>query len=81
VWGASVTVGQFIHPASFVTALNHWAYLPRPTSGTSFLRASIVALGLIGAGLVLSPVAGATIGVPWTFILLFRNNPAFTPDS
>lgn len=76
MWDVLITVGNLVFiPALLVTALNPSAYVPRLTSGISFLGVSIVTLGLVGAGLVFSPIVVATIGVLWAFIFLYRGRP------
>lgn len=77
MWDALVTIGNLVFiPALMVTILDKRAYIPRKTSGMSLLGIVVVMIGLIGAGLVFSPIVVGGIGLLWLFIFLFRAVPA-----
>jgi hypothetical protein len=58
-----------------VTAIDKSAHIPRLTSGISLVGIAAVVIGLIGAGLVLSPIVVGIIGLIWLFIFFFRHQP------
>ena len=73
MWDAVITVGNIAFiPALVPTLVSKRAYVPRLTSGTAVVGVLIVVLGLVGAGLVLSPVVVGAVGVMWCFIFVFR---------
>jgi hypothetical protein len=77
MWDALVTAGNvIIIPAILATALDKRAYIPRMTSGLSLIGIMAVVVGLIGAGLVLSPIVVGVIGFIWLYIFLFRSRPS-----
>jgi hypothetical protein len=80
MWDALVTAGNLIIvPAVLTTALDRRAYISRLTSGVSFIGLTAVTIGLIGAGLILSPIVVGVIGLIWLFIFLFRHHPPVVP--
>jgi hypothetical protein len=73
MWDAIITLGNIAFiPALLPTILSKHARVPRLTSAISIIGVLIVVLGLLGAGLVLSPVVVASVGVMWGFIFVFR---------
>jgi len=77
MWDALITVGNIAFiPALVPALLNRSAYIPRITSALSLLGVSVVVVGLLGAGLVLSPIVVAAIGMMWALIFLFRGRAA-----
>ncbi len=73
MWDLLITIGNLaIIPALLPTLANKRAYIPRFTSGLSVLGISTVTAGLIGAGLVLSPIVVGGIACMWALIFLFR---------
>jgi hypothetical protein len=76
MWDALITAGNLVFiPALLTTIVNKQTYIPRITSGISLLGVATVIIGLVGEGLVLSPIVVAAIGVLWGFIFLFRGQP------
>jgi hypothetical protein len=73
MWDAVITVGNIAFiPALVPTLVSKRAYIPRLTSGMAVVGVLIVVLGLVGTGLVVSPVVVAAVGVMWGFIFVFR---------
>ena len=73
MWDVLITLGNLVFiPALLPTILNRDTYVPRLTSGTSLFAVALVIVGFIGAGLVLSPIVVAVIGLMWGLIFLFR---------
>jgi len=73
MWDALITVGNLVFiPGLLTIALNKRSYIPRLSSGISLVGVVTVTVGLIGAGLVLSPIVVALIGLLWVYIFLFR---------
>jgi len=73
MWDALITVGNLVFiPGLLTIALNKRSYIPRVSSGISLIGVATVTAGLIGAGLVLSPIVVALIGLLWLYIFLFR---------
>jgi hypothetical protein len=80
MWDALITAGNLIIiPALLTTALDRRAYIPRLTSGVSVIGLTAVMIGLIGAGLILSPIVVGIIGLLWLFIFLYRHHPPVAP--
>jgi hypothetical protein len=76
MWDILITVGNLIIiPALLTTALDKRAYIPRLASGVSIIGLIAVVAGLIGTGLVFSPIVVGIIGLFWVFIFLFRHKP------
>lgn len=76
MWDALITAGNLIIiPALLTTALDQRAYIPRLTSGISVVGITAVVIGLVGAGLILSPIVLGIVGAIWLFIFLFRHEP------
>ncbi|MDO8615466.1 MAG: hypothetical protein Q7T33_06975 [Dehalococcoidia bacterium] len=68
-----LTIGNaFFIPALVPAVLDRRAFIPRKTSGLAVVGIAIVIVGLVGQGLVLSPVMAAAGGIMWAFIFLFR---------
>lgn len=79
MWDALITVGNLVFiPGLLTIALNKRSYIPRLSSGISLIGVTTVIVGLIGAGLVLSPIVVALIGLLWVYIFLFRGQSS--PD-
>ena len=75
MWDVLITLGNLAFiPALVPAILNRNAYVPRLTSGISLLGIVVVIVGLIGAGLVLSAIVVAAIGMMWGLIFLFRGD-------
>ena len=75
MWDVLITLGNLAFiPALLPTIANRRAYVPRLTSGMSIAGILIVIVGLTGAGLVLSPIVVAAIGVMWGLIFIFRGD-------
>ena len=73
MWDAIITIGNIAFiPALLPTILSKRAYVPRLTSGVSMIGILVVVIGLMGAGLVLSPIVVGGVGVMWGFIFFFR---------
>jgi len=73
MWDAILTVGNIAFiPALLPTVLSKRAYVPRLTSGISVIGVLAVVFGLVGAGLVISPIVVGGVGMMWGFIFLFR---------
>ncbi len=76
MWDALITAGNLVFiPGLLTMALNKRSYIPRLSSGISLIGVSTVIAGLIGAGLVLSPIVVAVIGLLWVYIFVFRGQP------
>lgn len=77
MWDILITAGNLIIiPALLATALDRRAYIPRLSSGISLVGLVAVVIGMVGAGLVLSPIVVSIIGLFWVYIFLFRHQPA-----
>jgi hypothetical protein len=77
MWDALITAGNLVFiPGLLAIALNKRSYIPRLSSGISLIGVATVIVGLVGAGLVLSPIVVAAIGVLWAYIFLYRGQPA-----
>ena len=77
MWDILITVGNLIIiPALIATALDKRAYIPRLSSGMSLVGLVAVVAGMVGTGLVFSPIVVSAIGGFWVFIFLFRHKPA-----
>lgn len=73
MWDLLLTIGNaFFIPALVPAVLDRRAFIPRKTSGLAVVGIAIVIVGLVGQGLVLSPVMAAAGGIMWAFIFLFR---------
>jgi hypothetical protein len=80
MWDILITAGNLIIiPALLNTVLDKRTYIPRLTSGVSCVGLTAVTVGLVGEGLVFSPIVLALIGLLWVYIFLFRHRPATTP--
>ncbi|HET8943334.1 MAG TPA: hypothetical protein VFO59_00995 [Dehalococcoidia bacterium] len=76
MWDALITAGNLVFiPGLLAIALNKRSYIPRLSSGISLVGVSTVIVGLLGAGLVLSPIVVAVIGLLWIYIFLYRGQP------
>ena len=76
MWDVLLTIGNaaFI-PALVPAVVDRRAYIPRQTSGLAVIGLAIVIVGLIGQGLVFSPIIATGGGLMWAFIFLFRSAP------
>ncbi len=73
MWDAIITVGNIAFiPALLPTVLSRRARIPRLTSGISLIGILTVVIGLVGAGLVVSPIVVVGVGMMWGYIFLFR---------
>jgi hypothetical protein len=76
MWDLLITIGNIIIiPALLTTAFDRRAYIPRLASGVSIIGLIAVIAGLIGTGLVLSPIVVGVISALWVYIFLFRHRP------
>jgi hypothetical protein len=77
MWDLLITVGNLIIiPALLTTVLDKRAYIPRLSSGISLVGLVAVVAGMIGTGLVFSPIVVSIIGLFWVFIFFFRHQPS-----
>lgn len=77
MWDALITAGNLVFiPGLLTMALNKRSYIPRVSSGISLIGVTTVIVGLVGAGLVFSPIVVAVIGLLWVYIFFFRGQPA-----
>ena len=75
MWDTLITAGNLVFiPGLLAIALNKRSYIPRLSSGISLIGVATVIVGLLGAGLVLSPAVVGVIGVLWLFIFLYRGH-------
>jgi hypothetical protein len=80
MWDALITIGNLIViPGLFSTVVNRQAFVPRMTSGTSVVGLTLVIAGLLGAGLVLSPIVLLVMNLMWVYIFLYRHRPVGSP--
>ena len=76
MWDIVIAIGNLILlPSLLPTLLDSRSYVPRITSGFGVIGLSFVVTGLIGEGLVLSPVLTSVAVILWAFIFLFRGKP------
>ena len=76
MWDVTIAIGNLILlPSLLPTLLDSRSYVPRITSGFGVIGLSFVVTGLIGEGLVLSPVLTSVAVILWAFIFLFRGKP------
>ena len=72
-WDVLLTLGTLIFiPGLMPTLLNKEAYVPRATSAVSVIGLTAIIAGLIGSGLVLSPIVSSMTAVVWVFIFVYR---------
>jgi hypothetical protein len=77
MWDALITAGNLVFiPGLLGIALNKRSYIPRLSSGISLIGVTTVIVGLVGAGLVFSPIVVAVIGLLWVYIFFYRGQPA-----
>ncbi|HSP54835.1 MAG TPA: hypothetical protein VLS25_04535 [Dehalococcoidia bacterium] len=77
MWDALITAGNLVFiPGLLAIALNKRSYIPRLSSGISLIGIATVIVGLVGAGLILSPIVVAAVGAVWVYIFLYRGEPA-----
>lgn len=77
MWDLLITAGNLIIiPALLATVMDKRAYIPRLSSGVSLIGLVAVVVGMVGTGLVFSPVVVSVIGVFWVYIFFFRHQPA-----
>ena len=73
MWDILLTIGNAVFiPALVPAVMDKRAFVPRKTSGLAVLGIGLVIVGLVGQGLVLSPLMAAVGGLMWAFIFLFR---------
>jgi len=76
MWDILITGGNLvIIPALLATALDKRAYIPRMSSGVTLAGVIAVIVGMVGAGLVFSPIVLGVIGLIWLYIFWFRHQP------
>jgi len=72
-WDALITLGTVVFiPGLMPTLLSREAYVPRATSAVTLVGLTTIIIGLIGSGLVLSPIVSSMTLLMWVFILVFR---------
>jgi len=72
-WDVLLTLGTLIFiPGLMPTLLNKEAYVPRTTSAVSVIGLTAIIVGLIGSGLVLSPIVSSMTAVIWVLIFVYR---------
>jgi len=72
-WDALITLGTMVFiPGLMPTLLSKEAYVPRATSAVTLVGLTTIIIGLIGSGLVLSPIVSSLTLLMWVFILVFR---------
>lgn len=77
MWDALITAGNLVFiPGLLAIAVNRRSYIPRLSSGISLIGVITVIVGLVGAGLVFSPIVVAVVGLLWVYIFFFRGQPA-----
>jgi hypothetical protein len=80
MWDLLITIGNLIIlPAMLGTALDSRSYVPRLTSGFSFVGVMAVFVGLLGAGLILSTLTVGGVAAVWAFIFIFRGTAPSSP--
>lgn len=73
MWDVLITIGNLAFiPALLPTIVNRRAFIPRITSGMSMVGIATVIVGLVGAGLVISPIVVGAIGILWALIFVYR---------
>jgi hypothetical protein len=73
MWDLLITIGNIIViPALVAMVIDKKLYVPRISSGGSIVGLSLVIIGLIGGGFVLSPIVLGVITALWAFIFVFR---------
>jgi len=73
MWDVLLTVGNAVFiPALVPAVVDKRSHIPRKTSGLAVIGIAIVIVGLVGQGLVLSPLMAAVGGLMWAFIFVFR---------
>lgn len=76
MWDLLITIGNLILlPALVPTLVDGRAYVPRIASGPTVLGLSFVVGGLVGEGLVISPIMTGLVAGLWAFIYVFRGRP------
>ena len=72
-WDALITLGTMVFiPGLMPTLLSKEAYVPRATSAVTLVGLTTIIIGLIGSGLVLSPIVSSLTLLMWVFVLVFR---------
>jgi hypothetical protein len=76
MWDLLVTIGNLIViPALLAMVLDKKLYVPRISSGVSLIGLSLVIVGLVGGGFIMSPIVLAVIEAMWVFIFFYRSQP------
>ena len=72
-WDALITLGNLIFlPSLLPTLMDGRSYVPRTTSGWTVVGLIFIIVGLVGQGLVISPIVTAAVAAMWAFIYVFR---------
>ena len=72
-WDALITLGTVVFiPGLMPTLLSREAYVPRATSAVTLVGLTTIIIGLVGSGLVLSPIVSSMTLLMWVFIFAFR---------
>lgn len=73
MWDYVIATGNVILlPSLLPTLLDSRSYVPRVTSAFAVIGLSFIVTGLIGEGLVISPILTSAAAVLWAFVFLFR---------
>lgn len=73
MWDLLITLGNLIFlPSLLPTLIDPRSYVPRITSGPTVLGLILIVIGLVGSGLVVSPIVTAAVAAMWGFIYVFR---------
>jgi len=79
-WDILLTGGTALFiPGLMPTLFSREAYVPRATSAVTVVGLTAIIAGLIGSGLVLSPIVSSVTAVMWVFIF-FRRGKRPRPD-
>ena len=79
-WDALISLGTVVFiPGLVPTLMSKEAYVPRVTSAVTLVGLSTIIVGLIGSGLVFSPIMSGMTLVMWVFIF-FRRGKRPRPD-
>lgn len=73
MWDILITCGNLIFlPSLLPTLIDGRSYVPRITSGPTVVGLMFIVAGLVGQGLVISPIVTGAVAAMWAFIYVFR---------
>lgn len=73
MWDILISIGNIIFLPSLLPAIiDSRTFVPRSTSGLTVFGLFFIIAGLIGQGLILSPIVTAAVTLLWAFVFLFR---------